>query len=742
MKRTNNLPRLALLIVVALCLVALLVACQTTAKVTFEINGSIVEEQYAIGDTITTPADLEIKGTIIVWYTDRALTTKWEKDTPIKGDLYLYGKREAGEITIAHAISLCTETESTQRYLIRAIVKSIDNPSYGQMTIKDDTGEISVYGTRGADGTTYYSNMADKPYAGDEVLLSVTLQLYNGAPEVKMGYIMEVKHNEIEINEADYTQMTIAQARNAAKDSLVKTSGVVAQIIYASGKIPCGFILIDETSSMYIYDNQVAPRVAIGNTVTVLGTKDYYILDSEKTSAAKFGYKGCNQLKQVVLKENDGKTTEFDKTWITETTVKDIMDTPVTQDIAVLTYKVNALIKKVEGTGFTNYYIDDIDGITGSYTYTMCNGGDFEWLDEFDGKICTVYLTAFNAKASTSGCLWRFIPIKVSDDGYKFDVKDAPDYAIKYLAENQFKNTYAITQETTLPNELITSVSSELLDFENVAVTYESSNNDVVAITINEGKPFVTLKGVGNATITITATHGQNTATKQIAITIKEATLADAITVAEAIDADLDQEVIVKGIVGPSLVNRDGFYLIDKTGVIAIITDKDTLAELQLGNEVIMKGIRAVNKDDTKSVARFGQSHIKNSELLSNDYGRHDYSTETFVTGKTLTDLQAIPATEDATTQVYVVTAKVKVVEAQYYSNIYLTVDGAEHDFTLYCSSSNQYSWLKAYNGQEVTVEVALCNWNDKSFYAGCVLALIDADGTKVCNQLNFTNKI
>ncbi len=234
-------------------------------------------------------------------------------------------------------------------------------------------------------------------------------------------------------------QMNIANARNAAKDSLIKTSGVVSRITFANGKIPSGFILIDGTSSIYVYDPQIAVRVAIGNFVTILGTKDYYILADEISSAEKFGYKGCNQLTKVILKENDNNTNAFDKTWITETTVKDILETPISQDITSLTYKVNALVKKQQGTGFVNYYFNDIDGVTGSYTYTQCNGGDFTWLDEFDGKICTVYLTAINAKSNNAGCVWRFIPIEVKDEGYEFDVNEAAEYAIKYVAADQFK---------------------------------------------------------------------------------------------------------------------------------------------------------------------------------------------------------------------------------------------------------------------------------------------------------------
>ena len=56
----------------------------------------------------------------------------------------------------------------------------------------------------------------------------------------------------------------------------------------------------------------------------------------------------------------------------------------------------------------------------------------------------------------------------------------------------------------------------------------------------------------------------------------------------------------------------------------------------------------------------------------------------------------------------------------------------------LYCSSASQYNFLKPYAGQEVTLELALCNWNGKNFYAGCVIAVRNSDGSKIINTLNF----
>jgi hypothetical protein len=91
--------------------------------------------------------------------------------------------------------------------------------------------------------------------------------------------------------------------------------------------------------------------------------------------------------------------------------------------------------------------------------------------------------------------------------------------------------------------------------------------------------------------------------------------------------------------------------------------------------------------------------------------------------------------TVDYSTTVFVLTGTVVVTETAYYTSLSFTANGQK--ITLYCSGAGQYSWLTQFSGQEVTVEVAACNWNDKDFWAGCELAVRTADG-KVLNTLNF----
>ena len=644
-------------------------------------------------------------------------------------------------ITIAEALEIAAKNPSGtgELYYINATVKTMKNASVGEMIIEDSTGEIYVYGTRGEDGETYPDKLPDFPVKGDKVLLLCNINQHNGTSQVKLARLISFEHVEVDISDLTaYEEMTVAEARSAEEGKLVRVKGVVAQITYADGKIPSGVILVDSTSSIYVYSSDLAGQVTVGNTVEIAATKAYYVLGSEQSNADKFGYKGSNQLDNVVVITNDKGNTAFDSSWVTATTVKDIMDTPVTEDITNKIFKVNALVKKAPGNGFTNYYFNDIDGVTGSYVYTQCSGSDFAWLDQFDGKICTVYMVAINAKATSTGCTWRFLPIEVSDDGYVFDATmGAAEYAIKYHVLPQFRWEY--TGDPAL--QLITAVSSELLGFEGVEISYDSNNADVVYFTTDTpGEVIMHCNNAGTAIIFITANYNGVIAEYTFGISVKENEDVDFITVAEAIASADDTEVTVKGIVGPSVVNRNAFYLFGDDGSVisVLVNDVAIFSEIAIGNEIIVKGKRehfvSAEKYDGSYV---GQASIVNAVVVANYYGNHEYSTAKFVTDKTVEDLRALDITVDYSTTVFVTDVIVKVEETAFYTSLKVTSLDGNTNISLYCSSANQYSWLKAYSGQTVTLELAACNWNDKNYWAFCALAVYTDDG-KVLNTLNW----
>ena len=641
-------------------------------------------------------------------------------------------------ITIAQALELCGEegNVTTERYYIRAIVVSVTNPEYGAMVIEDETGSISVYNTAG------YKDMAEKPYKGDEVLLSCILKNHNGTKEINAATLIDFKSNAGNVDENGYAEMSIAQAREKEDGALIKVDGVVANITYADGMKPSGVYLVDETSSIYVYDGDLAGRVSVGNKITILAEKDWWILEKEQSAAEKHGYTGCNQLTSVTLVSNDNGNTDFDKSWIQDSTVKEIVEHSVADNITTQIYKVNALVQEKPGSGFTNFYLFDLDGETGTYSYSQCNGSDFTWLREFDGKICTVYLAAHNAKSSDTACFYRLMPVAVVDEGYQFDTANAASFVMDYYALNQFKGIVdgKLTYNGDPALEVVTSVSSELLGFANATVSYESSDTSVVYFEEVDGKTLMHCDAYGEAQVIITTKYNGVECQETLTIVNEKATSEyDYITVAEAINAAVDSEVTVKGIVGPSVVNKNGFYLFGEDGSVisVLVNSTEEFSGLEIGYEIVLKGMREryVNDD---AAAYAGQTCIVNAEILENYYGQHEYSTEKFVEA-TGAEFYALDKTVDYSTTVFVISGKVELIEDPNYTSMkVVATDGTT--VNLYMSGAAQYAWLQAYKGQEITMEIAACNWNNKNYWRGCVLAVRLEDGTKVYNTLNFDN--
>lgn len=652
--------------------------------------------------------------------------------------------------TIAELIAMMPSDGSatTERYYVKATIKSIDNADYGAMTIEDSTGTLSVYGTYSSDGVKRYSELDEKPVKGDTVLLYGTIQNYQSkTPEIKSGWIIEFTKGTPSWSEDDYTEMTIGEAREAAVGSLVKVTGIVSRITFASGMKPNGFIIVGDNSSIYVYDNQIAITVAIGNKITLLAKKTMFIASKEASSAKKFGYKGACQLIDGHLLSNDEATNDLDLSFAQEKTVKEVIETSPSANITSLIYHSNALIKRVqkEGQNFVNYYIDDLDGKTGSYVYTACDGKDFAWMDQYDGKICSVYYTALNAKSTSTGVLFRFLPIKIEDNNnYQFDKAEAPKFAVEYYGLEQFDTTYSADPS----KEMLTSVTSDLLNFGTVTLSYSSNNTDLAYFENGEdGKVIFHINSGTEGTATITVTghlDGQTDFSKTMNIKIvKPVDVSLAVNVKAAIDASKDTELLVKGVIGPSLVNKNGFYLIDETGSLAVVMNStDEFNGLQIGQTVYIKGKRDLFASARNGNPSYFESCMTGCQIVKNEFGNVDYSTASFIKGKTLANLIALPVADNYhTAEVYVITAGLKFVSTKNYSNAYLK-DG-DSEMRLYCTNAaGQYQWIKSYvdDTKTYTMEVAVCNWNNKNYYTACLLSITDSNGNKVMNTLNFNS--
>ena len=197
----------------------------------------------------------------------------------------------------------------------------------------------------------------------------------------------------------------------------------------------------------------------------------------------------------------------------------------------------------------------------------------------------------------------------------------------------------------------------------------------------------------------------------------------------------------VRGIVGPSVVNRNAFYLFGEDGSVisVLVNDVAMFKEIAIGNEIIVKGTREHFVDATKYKENYvGQATVKDAVLVANYYGSHEYSEAKFVTDMTVDDLRNLDIMTDYSTTVFVVRARIIVESTAFYTKMTVKSADTETTITLYCSGAGQYEFLHAYSGQTVTLELAGCNWNDKSYWTFCALAVVNEDGSKVYNTLNF----
>lgn len=643
-------------------------------------------------------------------------------------------------LTVSEAVALANQvgTEGTsEKQYVTGTVKSISNPTYGEMYITDGVKDLYVYGVYSSDGTTKYSDLTTKPYTNDEVFLYGFVKTYNGNPEMGQSWLMKMVSHQDDVDVHDYESMNINNVRGAANNSKVLVQGVVATITYSNGKVPSGVYLVDDTSSIYVYSPEIAGRVEVGEEIKVAGTKTEYILESELGFAQTFGYQGSIQLDKAIFVSSLGKNKDFLKSWIQETTMKNIMDTPLTNNITTLIHKVTAIVNKVPGSGFVNYYINDLDNETGSYVYTLCNGSDFNYLDAYDGKICTVYVAVHNAKSTNSGIFYRLMPIKVEENTtFSMTDEQKAQFALDYYASKQFLAEYS--SDPSL--ELLTSISNEYIPFSDVTVAY-TSNSELVTFNEENDKLVMHIaNGVAQVNVTMTATYNGVTVNKVISFKVIDSVLPETESIADVINEEDDTSVCVKGIVMSSLVNQTGFYINDGTGVIAVRTTKEEMEGIAIGNEVVMEGSRKhIVKSGSSNV---GQSCIDNATCVVNLFGNHPYDKSTFITNKTFDEIVTSEknkqATEDLTCNVYVAKCHLRKSGSQYSTNYYLSNAAHDKEFSLYAGSGTQYSAFDAFSDdREITVEFMLVDWNSKSEYRACIVSASDGT-TTILNTLNF----
>ena len=136
-------------------------------------------------------------------------------------------------ISIKKAIEVSNQTGSTfttDKYKIKGTIESIDSTTYGNMTVRDESGDsIYVYGVYSSDGKIRYDSLSVKPKVGETVTLLGILGLYNGAPEMKNAWLVELEHTHSMESSYDENQhfdkcSSCGATENAAAHKFNKTT--------------------------------------------------------------------------------------------------------------------------------------------------------------------------------------------------------------------------------------------------------------------------------------------------------------------------------------------------------------------------------------------------------------------------------------------------------------------------------------------------------------------------------------
>lgn len=655
----------------------------------------------------------------------------------------IYSVKEA--IAFANAAG----EDPSDEYVVQGVVKNISNYSYGERTIADVSDEsvsLYVYGVRGADGETYFDKLETIPQKGDTVYLKGALHTFNGTPEMgpqgSPAKLLHIDSTHEGFDDSAYTVSTIAAARSAAKGTKVKITGVVAKTTKTQKFSPNGLYLVDATGSIYVHGGDVAGQVAEGNTITVAGETDLFIADKEQNIAAQIGYKGAIQVSNSHLISNDKGNTEFPKDSIQYKTRKEIVETDVTKEnITGEIFHTTAIIKKVPGASFVNYYINDLDQKTGTYTYTANNGKDFSWLDAYLDKVVDLYVGVTNCKSTNTGAIYRVNPITVSPiENYAREDSKVVPFVYDYYVKDQFLDVYAGNPEL----EVRTSHSDSLLGFSDVSISYSSNNTELASfVTGEDGKTILNINkdaAVKTATLTrkVSYKDQSQTYTKDISFVDITAGVQSVSVANNAADGDT---VKIRGIVAASILNKQkSFYVTDDNGVIACLVDKTHSTVLNdfiinSGDEVVLEGIKRHKKND-KDATDKGQAYLEISKFYGVISCDNTIKNPNVITNKTFADLHDVDRTAEYSRQLYSLNVYYYT-DGQNVACIYESKaaydrkqNGEDVDYiTIYKGGYPQVAFLKDFENKEVTMTLALCNWNNKTYAAICPFSA--TDGTK-----------
>ena len=189
------------------------------------------------------------------------------------------------------ALGAAQESYTAEKYIAGGIITEIQNDKYGNIVIKDESGEsILVYGTF-IDGKKYGEFEGAKPVVGDYIVVVGVVGQYKGTPQMKnadITYFLAPTTVKAAVDAGSATESNVYSETNYMLTGVItelqndKYGNVV--IKDADGNSILLYGLYDQAGTRY---DKMAVKPVVGDTITAFGPTG--------------NYKGTAQLKNATL---------------------------------------------------------------------------------------------------------------------------------------------------------------------------------------------------------------------------------------------------------------------------------------------------------------------------------------------------------------------------------------------------------------------------------------------------------
>ncbi len=313
------------------------------------------------------------------------------------------------------------EGPESKNYRVTGTVASIVNTTYGNWYLRDETGEIYIYGTLDAKGNTK-NFLSLGLEVGDIVTIEGPKTVYNGTVELVDVTVVKIQKSLVKVESYDPEDATIpVEGGNVAINLSCKTANGVSVEIPEEERSWLSIVSVTGGSEPVVTFHAGANAGGDRSAVVVFTTTD----DSGK--------------------EYTAEATIYQTGSIVECSVAEFLEAPVgdTQ------YRISGVITSVANASYGNVYVRDWSGET--YVYGIGAKGDFEAAGLKVGDIVTLVgkRGEYKGTAQMTGAVLEdckhVIPINI--DGF-LDQEDNPNVyymvtgTITEIANPDYGNLY------------------------------------------------------------------------------------------------------------------------------------------------------------------------------------------------------------------------------------------------------------------------------------------------------------